>query len=109
MGRVRAINSKTLMRFSLLCTLAASTLIAPAFAKTDYSTFPFKHPGVLVSQTQLDTIKQRVRDGVEPQKSAFAAALASPYADLAYAPSPRATIECGPYSKPDLGCKDERR
>ena len=35
--------------------------------------------------------------------------LASPYADLAYAPSPRAVVECGPYSRPDLGCKDERR
>ena len=87
MGRVCAITFKTLMRFFLLCTVAASTLLAPAFAKTDFSTVPFKHPGVLLSQNQLDTIKQRVHDGVEPQKSAFAAALASPYADLAYTPS----------------------
>lgn len=35
--------------------------------------------------------------------------LASPLAALDYTPSPRATVECGSYSKPDLGCKDERR
>ena len=69
----------------------------------------FQHPGVLLNRTQLDLIKQRVAAGTEPQKTAFAALLASPLADLAYAPSPRATVECGSYSKPDLGCKDERR
>ncbi len=92
------------MRFLLALCFAGV-----AFAKTDYSTVPFKHPGVLLDQAQLDIVKQRVRDGVEPQKTAFAKLLESPLAALDYAPSPRATIECGPYSKPDLGCKDERR
>jgi hypothetical protein len=69
----------------------------------------FRHPGVLLNQKQLGLIKQRVADGTEPQKTAFATMLASPYADLGYAPSPRAVVECGPYSRPDLGCKDERR
>jgi hypothetical protein len=68
----------------------------------------FRHPGVLLNREQLELIKQRVTQGVEPQKTAFAAMLASPYADLAFAPSPRAVVECGPYSRPDLGCKDER-
>lgn len=91
----------------LLCGLAA--LFSSASAKTDFSAVPFKHPGILLNREQLDLIKQRVADGTEPQKTAFAALLASPYAALDYAPSPRATVECGPYSKPDLGCKDERR
>lgn len=91
----------------LVCGLAA--LLSPASAKTDFSTIPFRHPGVLMNRAQLDLIKQRVAAGTEPQKTAFAALLASPYAALDYAPSPRATVECGPYSKPDLGCKDERR
>jgi hypothetical protein len=94
---------------SAFLLLAALGLIASAPAKTDFSAVPFKHPGVLLNKAQLDLIKQRVADGVEPQKTAFAALLASPLAALDYAPSPRATVECGPYSKPDLGCKDERR
>jgi len=69
----------------------------------------FHHPGVLINGPQLDLLQQRVARGVEPQKSAFAALRASPYADLAYEPKPRAVVECGPYSRPDLGCKDERR
>ncbi|MSU24501.1 MAG: hypothetical protein EXS32_11845 [Opitutus sp.] len=91
----------------LLGTLAC--LLAPLAAKTDYSRVPFSHPGILLNRSQLDLIKQRVEAGTEPQKTAFATLLASPLADLNYTPSPRATIECGPNSRPDLGCKDERR
>ena len=95
------------MRFSVLIFFAA--FAASAFAKNDPSHTPFLHPGILLNRAQLDLIKQRVADGTEPQKTAFAALLKSELADLNYAPSPRATIECGSYSKPDLGCKDERR
>lgn len=91
----------------LLGTLAC--LLAPLAAKTDYSRVPFSHPGILLNRAQLDLIRLRVSAGTEPQKSAFAALRASPFADLGYTPSPRATIECGPNSRPDLGCKDERR
>ena len=69
----------------------------------------FRHPGVLLNRAQLDLIKQRVENGTEPQKTAFAKMLTDPLADLSYRPSPRGTVECGSYSKPDLGCKDERR
>lgn len=69
----------------------------------------FRHPGVLLNRAQLDLIRERVATGTEPQKTAFATMLASPFGDLAYAPSPRAVVECGSYSRPDLGCKDERR
>ncbi len=82
---------------------------APAVAKNDPSHTPFIHPGILVNRAQLELIKARIATGTEPQKSAFDALLKSELADLNYAPNPRATVECGPYSKPDLGCKDERR
>jgi hypothetical protein len=91
------------MRF--FCTVLLALLGPTLFAAAG----EFRHPGVLLNREQLELIKQRVMQGVEPQKTAFAAMLASPYADLAYAPSPRAVVECGPYSRPDLGCKDERR
>src|SRR6185436_10619118 len=97
------------MRYLTFLLGALAAFVPASAAKTDFSTTPFQHPGVLLNRAQLDVIKQRVREGVEPQKSAFAALLKSPFADLNYAPSPRATIECGPYSKPDIGCKDERR
>ena len=97
------------MRFLPLLILIAAGLVAPARAKNDPSHTPFIHPGILLNRAQLDLIRQRVAAGTEPQKTAFAALLKSDLADLNYAPSPRATIECGPYSKPDLGCKDERR
>ena len=69
---------------------------------------PFIHPGVLVNKAQLDEIKRRVAAGIEPQKSAFAALLADKLAAKDYTPHPWKTVECGPYSNPDLGCKDEQ-
>jgi hypothetical protein len=95
------------MRFFILLVFAVG-LLAPASAKTDTSSVPFRHPGILLNRAQLDLIKQRVAGGIEPQKTAFEVLLKSPLAALNYSPTPRATIECGPYSKPDLGCKDER-
>ena len=97
------------MRFTPLLLGLLACAISAVSAKTDNSRVPFNHPGILLNRAQLDLIKQRVADGIEPQKTAFAALLASPLADLNYTPSPRATVECGPNSKPDLGCKDERR
>jgi hypothetical protein len=69
----------------------------------------FYHPGVLVNRAQLDFIKSKVAAGAEPWKSAFDAAKSSDWGSLSYTPHPRHTVECGPYSKPDLGCKDEQR
>lgn len=93
---------------ALTLTLAVTAgFAAPAAEKAPAA--GFRHPGVLLNRAQLDLIKQRVTDGIEPQRSAFATMLASPLADLNYTPSPRAVVECGSYSRPDLGCKDERR
>ena len=69
----------------------------------------FHHPGVLVNRAQLEFVKAKVAAGAEPWKSAFEAAKASPLGAISYTPTPRQTVECGPYSKPDLGCKDEQR
>jgi hypothetical protein len=96
------------MRFLPFAVLAL-VLLSSAIGKTDTSSLPFRHPGILVNRAQLDLIKQRVAEGKEPQKTAFDVLLKSELAALDYKPNPRATIECGPYSKPDLGCKDERR
>ena len=95
----------------LAATFAALALAVRAMAvdQAELSPAGFRHPGILLNRAQLDLIKQRVTDGIEPQKTAFVTMLASPLAALDYTASPRATVECGSYSKPDLGCKDERR
>lgn len=96
---------RALILFSLSLCLCLRAFAADPAANAQ----GFRHPGVLLNRAQLDLIKDRVAQGVEPQKTAFATMLASPLGALDYTPSPRATVECGSYSRPDLGCKDERR
>jgi hypothetical protein len=68
----------------------------------------FVHPGVLVNRAQLDEIKRRVAAGKEPQKSACDVLKGDSHASLSYTAHPRETVECGPRSNPDIGCKDEQ-
>ncbi|MEU4667933.1 hypothetical protein AB0F91_08175 [Amycolatopsis sp. NPDC023774] len=68
----------------------------------------FTHPGVLVSQAQLDTMRRRVQAGTQPQKQAYDSMMSSKYASLSYTPHARAVVDCGPSSMPNNGCTDER-
>jgi hypothetical protein len=68
----------------------------------------FAHPGVLVSHAQLDFVKAKVNSDAQPWASAFDQMMGSSYASLSRQPKPRAVVECGPYSDPNLGCTDER-
>jgi Alginate lyase len=68
----------------------------------------FNHPGVLVSRGQLDIVKARVNAGIQPQRAAYDAMIANSAASLSWTPRPRAIVECGPSSNPNLGCSDER-
>jgi Alginate lyase len=69
---------------------------------------PFRHPGVLVNRAQLDFVKAKIEAGEAPWSSAFQKAKGSHYGSLSYRANPRATVECGEYSNPDLGCSDEK-
>ncbi|MFF7753106.1 alginate lyase family protein [Streptomyces sp. NPDC007971] len=99
-------------RTGLLATVAAlvlTVLAAPAHsAAAPAAPAAFVHPGVAVSQPQLDLARSKVLAGAQPWKGAYDRMTASPYADLNRTPRPRATVECGPYSDPNLGCTDER-
>ncbi|MBT2904251.1 alginate lyase family protein, partial [Streptomyces sp. McG8] len=68
----------------------------------------FTHPGVTVSKPQLDFARSKVLSGAQPWKTAYDRMAASKYADLNRTPTPRAIVECGSYSNPNLGCTDER-
>ncbi|MFF1305000.1 alginate lyase family protein [Streptomyces sp. NPDC058307] len=87
-----------------VAALAAGALAVPA----DAAPATFVHPGVTVSQGQLDFTRSKVNAGAQPWKGAFDAMLASRYADLNRTPKPRAVVECGSYSNPNYGCTDER-
>jgi Alginate lyase len=67
----------------------------------------FVHPGVLVSRGQLDLARSKVSAGAEPWKSAYAKMRSSKQASLTWTAKPRATVECGPDSEPNLGCGEE--
>ena len=102
---------------ALLLTTGVSTAWAESPTETKPAAVPgatksaagFYHPGVLVNRPQLDFIKAKVAAGVEPWKSAYEAAKASDLGALTYVPHPWKACECGPYSRPDIGCKDEQR
>lgn len=66
----------------------------------------FRHPGILVNQAQLAFIRDQVKAGVEPWKTAYDHAM-SEFGSLTRNASPRAVVECGAYSNPNLGCSEE--
>ncbi|MFJ8041344.1 alginate lyase family protein [Kitasatospora sp. NPDC096147] len=68
----------------------------------------FTHPGVLLSAGQLDFVRTKVQAGAQPWKAAYDQMHASKYASLTRTPKPRAVVECGSYSNPNIGCTDER-
>ncbi|MFC8421291.1 alginate lyase family protein [Streptomyces sp. NPDC057236] len=98
--------------FALLTTALVGTLVLrpdaePAEAAAA-APATFVHPGVTVSRGQLDFARSKVDAGAQPWKGAFDRMLASRYADPDRTPRPRAVVECGSYSNPNLGCTDER-
>ncbi|GEK03053.1 alginate lyase family protein [Streptomyces sp. ATE26] len=98
------------MRRTPLLAVVASLLTGALAAPAAHSApSAFAHPGVTVSQAQLDLARGKVLAGVQPWKGAFDQMTASKYADLNRTPKPRATVECGSYSNPDYGCTDERQ
>jgi alginate lyase len=89
--------------------LVATLLAWPTAHRADAAPAAFTHPGVVVSQPQLDFVRQKVNAGTQPWKGAYDQMMASGYASLTRQAKPRATVECGSYSNPDYGCTDERQ
>jgi hypothetical protein len=71
-----------------------------------FSAEPFKHPGVLVSKSQLDFVKSKL--SLEPWKSGYDQMMKSQFASLSFEPKPWEVVECGSRSYPDYGCTDEK-
>lgn len=66
------------------------------------------HPGAMISQSQLDFIRQQVQNKEQPWMDAYNALLDDENIANPKEPAPVVTVECGPYSDPDVGCTAER-
>src|SRR3954468_6760504 len=82
-----------------LDTDAPAPAVAPA---------AFKHPGVLDSRSGLDFVRAKVNAGTQPWKGAFDRMKRDQLASMSRRARPRAAVECGSRSNPDIGCTDER-
>ncbi|MFJ5772669.1 alginate lyase family protein [Streptomyces sp. NPDC093094] len=102
-------NGAVVRRTPLLATVTA-LLLGGVLAQPSAEAAPtaFAHPGVTVSRSQLDFARTKVLAGAQPWKSAYDQMMTSRYADQNRTPKPRAVVECGSYSNPNLGCTDER-
>jgi Alginate lyase len=106
-------RNKPLVLAAACAALVAGTLSSPAVAAQQApaavdAPATFTHPGVGVSVAQLDFVRAKVQAGAQPWTDAFNQAKNSTSASLSRTPKPRAVVECGPYSNPNLGCTDER-
>ena len=88
--------------FLRLKNLFAMLLVALAIGLVEQSsaaqTQIWQHPGVLVSQAQLDFVKQQVNNKVEPFYQEFLNAQQSNYGSLKYkveGPYPGGITQCG--------------
>jgi hypothetical protein len=95
------------MKCFATCTVFALALLATCCAHSAAAA-PFQHPGILNNQDELNFIRDRVQARAEPWAGAFNRMMKSRYASLSYTPKPRAVVEAGPYSTPDIGAGDEK-
>ena len=90
--------------FAMLLVALAIGLVEQSSAQTQV----WQHPGVLVSQAQLDFVKQQVNNKVEPFYQEFLNAQQSNYGSLKYKVEmtyPGGITQCGCTSNPDDGCQ----
>jgi hypothetical protein len=66
----------------------------------------FRHPGLLSSREELATL--RARATTPPFAALLGTVKASAFASLSWQARPRATVWCGPYSRPSFGCGEEK-
>jgi hypothetical protein len=103
----RALVRSAVLAAALLgCARAGGRAQAPARTELPPRAHrAFHHPGLLSNASELEALRRRVAAG---QDRAFEAMKQSPFASLDWRPAPRRTVFCGPYSRPDVGCREEK-
>ena len=70
----------------------------------------FVHPGLHVSQAQLDFVRAKIAAGAQPWTGQLSKAVNSRYANTAWTPQPVQTMRCGNSgSTVDIGCFNSRQ
>lgn len=100
------------MLVAAFCVLALLAACAPGSAASaaghaNLAALVFRHPGVVVGRSQLDTMRAKVRAGEEPWSSAYEQMRTSRYGSLAYTPHPAEVVPCPPNAGPPA-CLAER-
>jgi hypothetical protein len=67
----------------------------------------FRHPGILVTDEQLEFIKNKVLDHEAPWRLMYDRAVNSRFGSPSYNASPRSVVECKSNNHIDLGCTEE--
>lgn len=96
---------------TILCVIAPTiTIVYAAAITTTTATAPSKwvHPGVMLSRSQLNFVRQKVHRHEQPWAAAYDALVNDENIANPKEPSPHVIVECGPYSNPDVGCTVER-
>ncbi|GAA0628876.1 alginate lyase family protein [Streptomyces crystallinus] len=104
--RPRARGRAALALLAALAALAAPAC-APASKISAAQDTPFHHPGVVVGRSQLDVVRERVREGREPWRSAYERMRTSRYGAPGYTAHPAAVVPCPPNAGPPA-CLAER-
>jgi hypothetical protein len=108
-------------RFRAVAALLLAPLLATACAGTDAGTrtmaralppdAEFTHPGVLVSDAQLDAVREKVTAGEQPWLKAYFGMRDSKYGAYKYRAEPYESVDCpgGDHAdRPAHGCVEER-
>ena len=67
---------------------------------------PLIHPGILMTGEQLDLMRDRINNGIEPQKSAFDKLKKDSRALKSYKPDPKSFIDRGPNGRPNINFRE---
>ncbi|KAJ6786944.1 hypothetical protein PWT90_04581 [Aphanocladium album] len=73
---------------------------------SDRSAAAFVHPGVFIDSARMNLMATKVAAKAEPWNAAYSALAADSFATRV-SPTPVKTVQCGPTSTPDVGCRQE--
>ena len=81
-------------------------LLNTSFAQgSNVEHIPLIHPGILMTGEQLDLMRDRINNGIEPQKSAFDKLKKDSRALKSYKPDPESFIDRGPNGRSNINLR----
>jgi hypothetical protein len=81
------------MRIPTLLAIALAALPTAA-ALAQYAPSTWTHPGITMNSTELQEIRRRVQNNIQPQRASWDALVASNLSSLSYTDNSRAIVDC---------------